>query len=64
MVENKLDTVQIEGYKRMSGEERVLIVFRLNQFLRDIVQNNIVNEHPEFTEQEIRQELHRRFLNE
>lgn len=64
MIENKFDTVQIEGYRHMSGEERVLITFRLNQLLRDIVKSSILHEHPEFTEDEVQRELRRRFLNE
>lgn len=58
--ENKFDPIQIEGYKRMSGEERLLIAFSLSAFVRDVAREGIKQQHPEFSEEEIAAELQRR----
>lgn len=58
--ENKFDPIQIEGYKRMSGEERVNIALELGALVRDVARAGIREQHPEFSAEEVERELERR----
>jgi phosphoenolpyruvate synthase/pyruvate phosphate dikinase len=60
MTEDKFDEQQIEGYRRMCGEERLEIAFRLSAFVRDVARAGIAYQHPEYSPEEIERELHRR----
>ncbi|MDI6766861.1 MAG: hypothetical protein QME52_08575 [Bacteroidota bacterium] len=51
---------QLEGYRNMSGEQRLLIAMQLSEMVRDIARSGIIHQHPEFTQDEIEKELQRR----
>lgn len=60
MVEDKFNPVQIEGYRAMSGEERLRIAFGLSALVRDIARAGIKQQNPSFTPEEVELELQRR----
>lgn len=60
MIEQKIDQRQLDGYRKMSGEERLEIAFRLSAFVRDIARAGITHQCPHYSPEEIEQELQRR----
>lgn len=60
MTESKIDRRQIEGYRKMSGEERLQIAFELTRKVCDIARAGIVAQYPHLTPAEIEKELRRR----
>ena len=60
MIEYKFEPRQIEGYRAMTGEQRVEITFQLNALVRDIARDGIRAQHPEFSPDEIESELQKR----
>jgi hypothetical protein len=50
-------TVQLEIHRSMSGEQRILLVYEMSMFARDLSRARICNEHPEWTEAQIAREL-------
>ncbi len=53
---------QIEIYRRMTGQQRLQIAFELSDLTREIVRSNVRNYHPDWTDEQVEQEVVRRFL--
>ncbi len=51
------ERVRLETLRKMSGEERVKIVFQMSNFMRKMAVSRIRAEHPEWTEWEVKREL-------
>ncbi len=51
---------QIEGYRRMTGEERLAIALRLHELACDIARHGIRHQHPEASPAEVERRLHER----
>lgn len=51
---------QLEGYRKMSGEQRVLIALGLSSLIRNTARVGILNQHPEYNEEDVEKELRRR----
>jgi hypothetical protein len=51
------EAFQIELFRRMTGEERIKRALRLTDFMRRATVSRIREEHPEWTEWEIKREL-------
>ena len=60
LLEDKFHPVQIDGYRRMTGEERLQIAFRLSRFVREVAREGIRAQHPEYSPAEVEAELWRR----
>ena len=60
MTENKFEDRQLEGYRKMSGAERIRIAFGLNSLVREVARAGIKVQHPEFDPDQIETELQRR----
>lgn len=52
---------QIEIYRRMTGQQRLQIACELSDLTRELVRSNVRNYHPDWTDQEVEQEVIRRF---
>ena len=46
--------MQAESLRRMGGEARLGIMFRLNQFARDVAVAGIKSRHPGYTDEQVR----------
>jgi hypothetical protein len=55
---------QTEIYRRMTGEERLQIVFRLNHLARATAASGIRSRHPDYTEDQVRLALFRLLLGD
>lgn len=55
-----LNEKQLEGYRKMSGEQRLLIAMELSSMVRNLTRAGIAHQYPEFTKNEIEKELQRR----
>jgi hypothetical protein len=53
--------MQIEGYRRMTPQERLQISFRLYALTRTLVRQGVKSQHPDWSEEEIQAEVARRF---
>ena len=53
---------QMEILRKLSPERRALISFELSNNVRQIAMDGIRNQHPEFTETQIKRELLRRIV--
>jgi hypothetical protein len=49
--------VQIEIYRLMSGEQRLLLAFEMSMFARELIRARLLSECPEWTEAQIAREL-------
>jgi Rv0078B-related antitoxin len=52
---------QIEAYRRMTPQERLQISFRLYELTRTLVRQGIKYQHPSWNEQQLQEEVARRF---
>jgi hypothetical protein len=52
---------QIEIYRRMTGQQRLQIAFRLSALSRELIRSNVRNYHPDWTDQQVEHEVVRRF---
>ena len=52
---------QIEVYRRMTPQERLQICFQLYQLTRTVVRQGVKHQHPDWDEQQIQNEVLRRF---
>ncbi|HVT81152.1 MAG TPA: hypothetical protein VHM90_10890 [Phycisphaerae bacterium] len=55
-----IDDKSAEFMRRLTGEQRVQLACRLEDSLRQMVRRRIRDEHPDWTEPQIRRELARR----
>jgi len=55
---------QMEILKKLSPEQRALISFELSDNVRQIAMDGIRNQHPDFTEMQVRRELLRRIVGD
>ncbi len=55
---------QTEAYRRMSGEERTEVVFRLNKIARETAAAGIRSRHPNYSEERVRFALFRLLLGD
>jgi hypothetical protein len=53
--------VQIDIYRRMTGQQRLQIAFDLAELTRELVRSNVRNYHADWSEQQVDQEVVRRF---
>jgi hypothetical protein len=53
--------MQIEGYRRMTPQERLQISFRLYALTRTLVRQGVKYQHPNWDEGEVEREVRRRF---
>lgn len=53
--------LQIEGYRRMTPQERLQVGFRLYHLSRTLVQQGIKSQHPDWDRNQIAAEVSRRF---
>lgn len=56
--------VQLEAYRRMSPQRRLEMAFRLSDSLREFVAAGVRLRQPEWSEQQVRQEVARLFLGD
>ncbi|HSU16130.1 MAG TPA: hypothetical protein VLK66_18620 [Longimicrobium sp.] len=49
--------LQIERLRKMTGEERIRIAFKLSNFMRRSAASRIRTEHPDWTERQVKREL-------
>ncbi len=49
--------VQLEIQRAMSGEQRILLAFEMSLFARELAQEGIRREHPEWPEARVAREL-------
>jgi hypothetical protein len=49
--------IQLEIYRAMSGEQRLLMALEMSDFVRDLAKARIRREHPEWPESEVNREL-------
>lgn len=52
---------QLEIYRRMTGQQRLQIAFELSELTRELVRSNVRNYHADWTDQQVEQEVVRRF---
>ena len=52
---------QIEGYRRMTPQQRLQIGFRLYELSRTLVRQGVKHQHPDWDEQQVEREVVRRF---
>lgn len=55
---------QTEAYRRMSGQERTQVMFRLNQLARQTAEAGIRARHPDYSEDRVRYALFRLLLGD
>jgi hypothetical protein len=53
----EVERLRIERLRRMTGEERIRIAFRLTDFTRRAAASRIRAEHPDWTERQVKREL-------
>jgi hypothetical protein len=53
--------MQIEAYRRMTPQQRLEISFRLYELTRTLVRQGVKHQHPDWNEQQIQEEVVRRF---
>jgi hypothetical protein len=58
------DAVQLAAYRRLSGRERVAIVFRLNDMVRTLTMAGIRRRHPAYDDTEVRMAWQRLVLGD
>jgi hypothetical protein len=51
---------QLEILRAMSGEQRVTLAYEMSMFMREIAEEGIRRDHPDWTEAQIARELLRR----
>ncbi|MGA2066922.1 MAG: hypothetical protein ABSG86_18230 [Thermoguttaceae bacterium] len=51
---------QIECYRKMTGEQRVMIALGLHALSCDVARSGIRHQHPEASDEEVEQHLRRR----
>ena len=51
--------MQTEGLRRMGGQGRSAVMFRLNRFVRDLAASGIRARHPDYSDEEVRVALFR-----
>lgn len=56
--------VQTEGLRRMGGQGRSAVMFRLNRFVRDLAASGIRARHPDYSHEEVRVALFRLLLGD
>ena len=56
--------VQTAALRRMGGQGRSAVVFRLNQLVRDVAAAGIRSRHPDYTEDEVQSALRRLLLGD
>lgn len=57
--------IQLQIYRAMTGEQRLLLAFEMSLFARELAKEGIRREHPEWPETQVLRELLRRtFLPE
>jgi hypothetical protein len=49
--------VQLEIYRAMSGEQRLLIALDMSLFARELARQGIRHDHPEWSEEQVAREL-------
>jgi hypothetical protein len=49
--------VQFEVYRRMSGEQRLMLAFEMSSFARELARAGIRRSHPDWEEAQIAREL-------
>jgi hypothetical protein len=52
--------LQFEILRSMSGEQRVTLAYEMSMSIRSIMKEGIENDHPEWTDAQVRRELLRR----
>ena len=52
-----VERLRIERLRRMTGEERIRIAFRLSDFTRRAAASRIRSEHPDWTDRQVKREL-------
>ena len=62
-IQEPLSEAAIEMYRALSGCERLAIVFRLNNDMRNRIAALLRKRFPEWTEQNVQQEVARRMLH-
>lgn len=55
---------QVEMYRRMTGQDRLQIAFRLNQLARATAVAGIRSRHPSYTDDQVRLALFRLLMND
>jgi hypothetical protein len=53
--------MQIEGYRRMTPQERLQISFRLYQLTKTLVRQGVKHQHPDWNAEQVEKEVLRRF---
>ena len=53
--------LQIEGYRRMTPQQRLQISFELYELTRTLVRQGVKHQHPDWNEQQVKEEVLRRF---
>ena len=53
--------MQIEGYRRMTPQQRLQISFRLYELTRTLVRQGVKHQHPDWDDPQVNQEVLRRF---
>ncbi len=54
--------MQIEIYRRMTGQQRLQIAFELSDLTREIVPPHVRSYHADWTDEQVEREVIRRFL--
>lgn len=49
--------VQLKVHKAMSGEQLLLLAFRMSEFARELAKQGIRNEHPDWPEKRVLREI-------
>ena len=49
--------IQLDIYKKMSGEQRLILALEMSVFVRDLAKVRIRKEHPEWPESEVTREI-------
>jgi len=49
--------VQLEIHRKLSGEQRLLLALEMSQFARDLCSARIRQEHPDWSEVQVKREL-------
>ncbi|HEY6769369.1 MAG TPA: hypothetical protein VI386_31890 [Candidatus Sulfotelmatobacter sp.] len=49
--------IQLDIHRSMSGEQRLLLAYEMSMFARELCQERIRREHPEWTEAQVAREL-------
>jgi len=49
--------LQVEIYRKMSGEQRLKLAIEMSEFARELTLSRLRSEHPEWSDWELRREL-------